>query len=667
MVSAETGAVFLSYASEDTEAAQRVADALRAAGIEVWFDRSELRGGDAWDQKIRQQIRECRLFVPVVSVNTHSRVEGYFRLEWKLAIDRSHLMAPDQAFLLPVVIDDTPHTDARIPERFRDLHWTRLPAGHATPEFIPRVRKLLADFDTAGTSESLAAINLPLANAPPAVGGIWRLPASRRRSTLVVLAIAILAMCGAGYFALGRFAAVHDTMIQGSAAKTVAVLPFEDLSETRDQQYFAAGVAEQVTNLLAKLPKLRVIGRSSTTRVGGAGGDVRAVGAQLGADFIVEGTVHRSGSRMRVSAKLVNARDGGLRWSQSFDRTVDDTIAVQDAIAAEVARALDVNVLGGFESHLSVKNSTAYDFYLRGIHALDLSSKADEEEAIADFQQALNFDPKFAEAYVGLAMAYWYSGEQIWLAPSPSMEGARQAAQSALRLDPRLGSAHAALAEVHLLYDRDWVAAEREVAQALRLGAGAEGAKAEARVAAVRGDWSRATNALKAALAVDPLNPTLHWNLAYDVYRGAGRFVEAEGEVRRVLEISPNFGSARFELALALLLQGRFDESLSVVQKASPEDAQLEGLALIYYAMGRKAESDVALRDAIALDATDWPYGLAEVCAFRQEPDQAMAWLEKAFAARDPSLYTIKGDPLLKNLERDPRFHKFLGKMNLAE
>src|SRR5215471_9423817 len=140
--STPTQAVFLSYASQDAEAAQKICEALRSAGIEVWFDKSELRGGDAWDQKIRRQIKTCALFIPVISKNSHARAEGYFRLEWKLAVDRSHLIAPDQPFLLPVVIDDTPQEDERIPDRFRDVQWSRLPDGQASAAFIERVQRL---------------------------------------------------------------------------------------------------------------------------------------------------------------------------------------------------------------------------------------------------------------------------------------------------------------------------------------------------------------------------------------------------------------------------------------------------------------------------------------------------------------------------------------------
>src|SRR3954469_24990521 len=128
-------AVFLSYASQDADAARRICDALRAAGVEVWFDQSELRGGDAWDAKIRKQIKECALFVPVISANTQARGEGYFRLEWKLAVDRSHLMARDQPFLIPLVIDATPDAAARVPAEFRAVQWTRLPRGETPARF----------------------------------------------------------------------------------------------------------------------------------------------------------------------------------------------------------------------------------------------------------------------------------------------------------------------------------------------------------------------------------------------------------------------------------------------------------------------------------------------------------------------------------------------------
>jgi len=152
-------AVFLSYAKQDAEAAGRICDALRAGGIEVWFDQSELRGGDAWDAAIRRQIKTCALIIPVISSNTQGRTEGYFRLEWKLAIDRSHLMAHDHPFLIPVVIDQTNEADERVPDRFRDVQWTRLPDGNTTPAFVERVRKLLGEEAPTARSPPTASPN----------------------------------------------------------------------------------------------------------------------------------------------------------------------------------------------------------------------------------------------------------------------------------------------------------------------------------------------------------------------------------------------------------------------------------------------------------------------------------------------------------------------------
>jgi TIR domain len=159
-------AVFFSYASQDAEAAQRICEALRGAGIEVWFDRSELRGGDAWDQAIRKQIKTCALFVPVISHVTHDRREGYFRLEWKLAVDRSHLMDAEMAFLLPVVIDDTRDDDERVPERFREVQWTRLPDGVTPKAFVERVTRLLSAESTSAPPPGRSAGGAVARGAP---------------------------------------------------------------------------------------------------------------------------------------------------------------------------------------------------------------------------------------------------------------------------------------------------------------------------------------------------------------------------------------------------------------------------------------------------------------------------------------------------------------------
>ena len=167
-VTTATSAVFLSYASQDADAAARISAALRSAGIEVWFDQSELRGGDAWDRQIREQIHDCRLFIALISANTEARDEGYFRREWGLAADRTRDMAEKRAFLIPVVIDDTPERGASVPDKFHQIQWTRLPGGDPSPTFVARVAGLL------GVSAPIATANRPKATLQCPQPGSWR-------------------------------------------------------------------------------------------------------------------------------------------------------------------------------------------------------------------------------------------------------------------------------------------------------------------------------------------------------------------------------------------------------------------------------------------------------------------------------------------------------------
>ena len=294
--------MFLSYASEDAGAAQRICDALRAAGLEVWFDQSELRGGDIWDQKIRREIRDCELFIPVISANTTSRREGYFRLEWDLADQRTHMMARDRAFIVPLCLDATSEAGADVPESFHRAQWTRLPAGSSMAELADRLSALLArDPSAARQSQSRPAASSQLARSGT------DLPLQVRQ-------------------------------------KTIAVLPFQDLSEKKDQEYFADGIAEEILNLMSRVPALRVIARTSSFRFRGKSDDLGSIATQLGAGFVVEGSVRQSGSRVRVSARLIDTTDGVQRWSNSYERDISDVLTVQEEIAVNLVSALQVEV-----------------------------------------------------------------------------------------------------------------------------------------------------------------------------------------------------------------------------------------------------------------------------------------------------------------------------------
>lgn len=310
-------AVFLSYASQEAEAAQKICEALRAAGIEVWLDQSELRGGDAWDQLIREHIQACALFIPIISANAHARTEGYFRLEWKLAVDRSHRMAPDQPFLLPIVIDDTLQADKRIPDRFRELQWTRLPGGQTSPAFAERVQRLLSPArcdmpradQLAGGPASRA---LPMARDP--APAFWRSKPVLRVTVAALVGVAVTYLFVAR-FRLTKHDAAEKTVTAASPVaqpnipaataipeKSVAVLPFVNMSEDKNNEYFSDGLSEELIDMLTQIPDLRVPARTSSFYFKGKQATVPEIARALSVANVLEGSVRKSGNHLRITS-----------------------------------------------------------------------------------------------------------------------------------------------------------------------------------------------------------------------------------------------------------------------------------------------------------------------------------------------------------------------------
>jgi len=354
--STPTGAVFLSYASQDAEAAQRICDALQSAGIEVWFDQSELRGGDAWDAAIRARIKACALFMPVISVNTQARAEGYFRLEWKLAVDRSHLMAADKAFLVPVVVDAVPPAESRVPDKFGEVQWTSAPGGQLSPDFVQRLRHLV---DPAG----------PL----PAVLAPATLPITQR------------------------------------GKPSLAVLPFVNMSGDSEQEYFADGMVEDIITALSRFNQLFVIARNSSFIYKGRAVDVRQVAAELGVRYILEGSVRRSGSRLRVTGQLIDASNGTHLWADKFDGSVEAVFDLQDAITANVVGAIEPTIKKAEIERARLRppeNLDVYDLYLRALPLIQAFRPAENLAGLDLLNKALSLDPNYAPALGHAAWGY---------------------------------------------------------------------------------------------------------------------------------------------------------------------------------------------------------------------------------------------------------------------
>jgi tetratricopeptide (TPR) repeat protein len=425
-------------------------------------------------------------------------------------------------------------------------------------------------------------------------------------------------------------------------------------------------MAEEVIDLLARIPGLKVIGRTSSFQFRDKSVDTRLIGTTLGAAYVLEGSVRRSADAIRVTAQLIDTRDGAHRWSDTVDTKSDDVLQVQDVIAAGIARALQLTVQNVPAPHQSTTNSEAYDLYLRGLHFLDRYTAEGCEQAAAAFQQALELDPKYVAAEIGMARAYDFMGQNAWIPPKIAFERAREAADRALVIDPDSAAAHIRLANVHLVYDWDWAAAEREVAAAFKLGArDPEAFVVAGTVATVHRDWDQAIRLQRQALAQDPLNAQAYLAVGWYSYARMGRYAEAETAIRRALQIDPGEGSGHFFLAITMLVQGRPDDALKAANQETLDDGQLEASAAIYHALNRKVDSDAFLARSIEHNANTWASAIAKVYAFRGESDKALEWLNRAYEQRDEDLYFIAGDPLLRGLERDPRYIAFLQKMNL--
>ncbi|HMD61762.1 MAG TPA: TIR domain-containing protein, partial [Opitutaceae bacterium] len=355
-------AVFLSYAREDATAAQRIADALRSYGIEVWFDQSELRGGDAWDQKIRKQIKECALFMPIISDRTQARGEGYFRLEWKLAVERTHLMAEGVPFLAPVVVDDTPESAAVAPAEFLRVQWTRLPGSLPTPQFVEQVKRMLEAPRKAGAAAPAAH-----RASAPAVSRAW---------VWVVGASAAAAVAVAVTLTVSRrpppAPAAAAAPAQAVDPKSIAVLPFENMSEDKQNAFFTDGVHEDVLTNLSFVKDLHLVSRTSVMRYRGTTKSIKEIGQELGVAYVLEGSVRREGNKVRVTGQLINARTDEHVWAKSYDRDLTDIFAIQGELAQAIADALQA-VLSPETKVLIARrpteNTAAYDDYLKARQA----------------------------------------------------------------------------------------------------------------------------------------------------------------------------------------------------------------------------------------------------------------------------------------------------------
>jgi TolB-like protein/tetratricopeptide (TPR) repeat protein len=652
----------LSYASEDTAAAQRICAALRAAGIEVWFDQSELRGGDAWDAAIRTQIKSCALFVPLISSNTRARIEAYFRLEWKLAVDRSHLMAAERPFLIPVIIDEAMEADARVPDKFREIQWIRLKDGEATPEFAARIRGLLAQVDS-GIASSSRATPAPAGHAPP------------RRFSFPLLVLTAALIGAVIYLGIShrptptRQAMAPNPPLGANATsqtipdQSIAVLPFTDLSEKKDQQYFSDGLSEELIDLLTQIPELKVAARTSSFSFRDRPVTIADIARALGVANVLEGSVRKSGNTIRITAQLVRADNGFHLWSSTYDRDMRDVFKVQDDIARVVVDKLKVTLANSIPSPAArTANTEAHNLLLQGNFALQSDTNAGTAMALNFFRQAIAIDPDYAPAWNGAGYAQFRRGANAYERSVGAFQNAERSARRAIELDPTSSDAYALLASIQTLRF-DWKGADESRAKALHLNPGNGNALLNQAVQTlITGSQSDAIAQMQVALDRDPLN-LLNRRYAGRMFFYAGRLDDAERLLRQILAVNPNYSAAHYELGRVLLVRGNAQGALAEFEAETNPDWRAFGLPLGYYSANRKADADDALNKLLAR-TEDTEFQIAEVYGWFGNTDKAFEFLNKAVNS-DPGMIWLRHDPLLDKLQGDSRYTAILKRINL--
>jgi serine/threonine protein kinase/lipoprotein NlpI len=487
---------------------------------------------------------------------------------------------------------------------------------------------------------------------------------SRKLGVLVVLLL-LLAAVGAYFWRSRRHASAA-----GVNTASIAVLPFADMSPGKDQEYFSDGLAEELTNELAKVPGLKVTGRSSAFQFKGKNEDLRTVGQKLNVANILEGSVRQEGSHVRITAELTKVNDGFQLWSEEYDAELKDIFAVQDQIARAVAQALQIKLLGANATSApaepKVTNPAAYQAYLQAAYFLNRgSNKANYDKALAYADQAIKLDANFSPAWALRSDVFASMAGDGFMDAGQGFRRAREDAEQAIALDPHSADGYFALVGVRLTYDFDWEGAEAALNKAAALEPGSVAISAyRADLAEVRDRLDEAIELRKRTVALDPLCTSCFFFLGSDLAE-TGQYDEANTVLQKALELDPQQGFVHFVRGRILLARGRPQEALVEMQQEPNEGLKLAGEAFVYHSLGRQQASEAALKELIASHGNDGAYQIAQVYAYRGELNKALEWLDRAYQQHDSGLPYLKSDGLFKGLHQSPRYIQLLEKMQL--
>jgi TolB-like protein/DNA-binding winged helix-turn-helix (wHTH) protein/Flp pilus assembly protein TadD len=494
-----------------------------------------------------------------------------------------------------------------------------------------------------------------------------------RNVRLLLLPPAVFLLLAVAWFFV-RSARRHE---DGSATlhiSSIAVLPLKNLSNDPGQEYFAEGMTDEIITDLARLPGLRVISHTSSMHYRDTHKMMPEIGRELNVDAVLEGTLVRSGDRVRIRTQLIYVPSDQHVWAQAYERDIKDVLGLQAALAQDIAHEVRVRLTSQERTQLAAVrkvNTEAYDLYLKGRYFWNKRNKEALAKAVDYFQQAIRIDPNYAVAYAGLADAYGLSGNDL-LPTDEAMSSAKAAAEKALELDGDLAEAHASLGLIAYHFDWDWDAARQHFERAITLNpnyATAHHWYAEAYLMPM-GRVDEAIVEIRKARELDPLSPAIATDLGKELFF-ARRHDEAIAELRGVLELDPEFVAAHNWLSDAYLEKGKFRSAKAELEKTRPfreEGIYIRQTAYLYARMGRRLEAKKELARSLRLSQGK-PVSSGAVAltyAAMGDRDQAFSWLERAEAERSSFMTSIKYWPVLDPLRSDPRFSALLHRVGLS-
>jgi serine/threonine protein kinase/TolB-like protein len=497
----------------------------------------------------------------------------------------------------------------------------------------------------------------------------------RRNATLLgVSAVALAAMLAAVGYARYRESLAQVTVSAAAtnlvSDKSIAVLPFVDMSEKKDQEYFSDGLSEELIGMLTNIPDLRVPARTSSFYFKGKQATIADIAKALGVAHVLEGSVRKSGDTLRVTAQLIRVDNGYHVWSETYDRKLDDIFKIQDEIAGAVVTALKIHLLPAQQpaahEELRTANFAAYNLYLQGRQSYNQGNIAGYQAAVGDFRAVIALDPHYAVAYADLAIA------QGWIADdsgsAADLQRALATGEKAVALAPGLAAGYSARGFLRTAFQFDFAGAQADLDEALAISPGdAKNLHRSAILLAVLGKLPEAIATEQKALALDPLSAEICMRLAY-FFVANRQLAQARPLYEKALAIAPNSELARFHLGELALLENQPEQALAVFRQSEREPRGLAGQAEAQYSLGHRDVSRRFLEQLIAKYANSAAAQIAQVYAWEGDQDRAFEWLEKCYTQHDAGLVFIKVEPGLRGLDRnDPRYKALLQKMKLPE